>query len=65
MYFEELGLNRNILKAIELKGYKTPSSIQQEAIPAVLTGQDVMAAAQTGTGKTASFTLPIIQYLEG
>ncbi|EOX4224995.1 DEAD/DEAH box helicase, partial [Vibrio cholerae] len=52
-----------ILKAIEEKGYNTPSPIQLQAIPAVLAGKDVMAAAQTGTGKTAGFTLPILELL--
>lgn len=60
MGFSSLGLSAPILKAIQEKGYDTPSPIQLQAIPAVLKGQDVMAAAQTGTGKTAGFTLPIL-----
>jgi len=64
MSFSSLGLSPSYLKAIEDKGYTTPSPIQVEAIPAVLSGKDVMAAAQTGTGKTASFALPILQRLE-
>lgn len=53
-----------ILKAIEEQGYDKPSPIQEQAIPAVLAGKDVMAAAQTGTGKTAGFTLPILERLD-
>lgn len=63
MSFAALNLSPDILQAISEKGYQTPSPIQAEAIPAVLAGHDVMAAAQTGTGKTAGFTLPILQLL--
>ena len=63
MGFTSLGLSAPILKAVEEKGYTTPSPIQAQAIPAVLEGKDVMAAAQTGTGKTAGFTLPILERL--
>ena len=63
MKFSDLGLSATILKNIERQGYDTPSPIQAKAIPAVLQGKDVMAAAQTGTGKTAGFTLPILQRL--
>ena len=63
MSFASLGLSAPILKAIEEKGYTEPSPIQAKAVPAVLTGKDVMAAAQTGTGKTAGFTLPILELL--
>ena len=63
MSFTELGLCEPILKAVAEKGYDQPSPIQAEAIPAVLKGLDVMAAAQTGTGKTAAFTLPILHKL--
>ena len=63
MTFNDLGLSAAILKAIASKGYKTPSPIQAKAIPAILAGGDVMAAAQTGTGKTAGFVLPILQML--
>lgn len=63
MKFTSLGLSEPILKAIQEQGYDTPSPIQAEAIPAVLDGKDVMAAAQTGTGKTAGFTLPILEML--
>ena len=63
MSFDSLGLSADILKALNKKGYTKPSPIQLEAIPAVLRGRDVMAAAQTGTGKTAGFTLPILSIL--
>lgn len=63
MGFTSLGLSAPIQKAIKEKGYTTPSPIQEQAIPAVLEGKDVMAAAQTGTGKTAGFTLPILEHL--
>jgi len=63
MSFDTLGLSAEILKAVTEQGYDTPSPIQAQAIPAVLEGKDVMAAAQTGTGKTAGFTLPILQNL--
>ena len=61
--FTELGLSEALLKAVSDKGYTTPSPIQAQAIPAVISGRDVMAAAQTGTGKTAGFTLPLLQQL--
>lgn len=63
MPFSSLGLSAPILKAVSEQGYNTPSPIQQQAIPAILEGRDVMAAAQTGTGKTAGFTLPLLQRL--
>ncbi|NLQ17664.1 DEAD/DEAH box helicase [Marinomonas sp. M1K-6] len=63
MSFNKLGLSAPILKAIEDQGYTEPSAIQAQAIPAILDGQDVMAAAQTGTGKTAGFTLPLLEIL--
>jgi len=61
--FEQLGLSPSILKAAVEKGYKTASPIQIKSIPVVLQGKDLMAAAQTGTGKTAAFTLPILDIL--
>ncbi|AUT60057.1 DEAD/DEAH box helicase [Paraburkholderia terrae] len=61
--FDQFGLHADILKAIAEQGYTTPTPIQAEAIPVVLGGRDVMGAAQTGTGKTAGFSLPIIQRL--
>ena len=63
MSFASLGLSAPILQAIAEQGYETPSPIQAKAIPAILEGKDVMAAAQTGTGKTAGFTLPILERL--
>ena len=63
MSFSSLGLSEPIIRAIDEKGYSTPTPIQIKAIPAALSGKDVMAAAQTGTGKTASFTLPLLQRL--
>lgn len=64
MTFSELGLCPEILDALTRQGYTTPTPIQAQAIPAVLAGQDVMAAAQTGTGKTAGFTLPILEMIK-
>ncbi len=58
MGFETLGLNANILEAIELTGYTTPTPIQEQAIPVILEGKDLIGASQTGTGKTAAFALP-------
>ncbi|MCK5829832.1 MAG: DEAD/DEAH box helicase [Methylococcales bacterium] len=63
MPFSSLGLSDPLLSAIADAGYSTPSPIQSQAIPAVLKGSDVLAAAQTGTGKTAGFTLPILHRL--
>ena len=63
MSFTSLGLSTPILDALVDKGYETPTPIQVQAIPAILQGKDVMAAAQTGTGKTAGFTLPILERL--
>lgn len=63
MSFNALGLCPQLLQAIEAQGYSTPSPIQEQAIPAIIAGQDVMAAAQTGTGKTAGFTLPLLENL--
>jgi ATP-dependent RNA helicase RhlE len=61
--FSQLGLNQHILGTLKSLGYDTPSPIQAKAIPEILAGRDVMAAAQTGTGKTAGFTLPILTRL--
>jgi len=63
MNFKDLGLCDALLKAIDKKGYTEPSPIQEKAIPQVLKGKDVLASAQTGTGKTAGFTLPMLQLL--
>ena len=65
MSFAELGLSPELLKAVEEAGYNTPTPIQQQAIPVVLMGRDVLGVAQTGTGKTAGFTLPMIDILAG
>lgn len=63
MTFEQLGLCEPLLLALNEQGYREPSPIQAAAIPAILSGRDLMATAQTGTGKTAGFTLPILQRL--
>ena len=63
MDFTELGLSPAALRAVQDVGYKEPTPIQREAIPVILTGRDVLGCAQTGTGKTASFTLPMIDML--
>jgi superfamily II DNA/RNA helicase len=63
--FVELGLSQPVLQAIAEKGYRTPTPIQTQAIPWILMGRDVLGAAQTGTGKTASFTLPMLDILSG
>ncbi len=63
MNFNELGLAEPILRAVREQGYETPTPIQRQAIPAVLNGGDLMAGAQTGTGKTAGFVLPMLQRL--
>jgi ATP-dependent RNA helicase RhlE len=65
MSFSELGLAPELLRALESEGYTQPTPIQSKAIPLVLAGQDLLAAAQTGTGKTAAFTLPILHKLAG
>ena len=63
MQFTDLGLKAELLRAVSEQGYDTPTPIQQKAIPAVMAGHDLMASAQTGTGKTAGFTLPILHRL--
>jgi len=63
MKFNELGLMPSLLKAVNEKGYTDPSPIQEKAIPLILRRKDVLASAQTGTGKTAGFTLPLLQIL--
>lgn len=63
MSFNTLGLSQPILDAVAKQGYDKPSPIQEQAIPAIMKGRDVMAAAQTGTGKTAGFTLPMLELL--
>ncbi len=61
--FEQLGLNANLLKSLKAVGYESPSPIQAEAIPPLLEGRDLLGQAQTGTGKTAAFALPILQHV--
>ena len=63
MKFSDLGLNSTFVKAIEEKGYSKPTPIKAKAIPEILKGKDILASAQTGTGKTAGFTLPLLQRL--
>ncbi|WP_442489888.1 DEAD/DEAH box helicase [Halomonas litopenaei] len=63
MSFSDLGLRAELLRAVTAQGYDTPTPIQRQAIPAVLKGGDLLASAQTGTGKTAGFTLPMLQRL--
>lgn len=64
MQFSQLGLSEQLLQAVEEQGYQTPTPIQAQAIPVVLQGRDVLAGAQTGTGKTAGFTLPLLHILQ-
>ena len=63
MSFKSLGLSEPLLRAVSKKGYETPSPIQVKAIPPILEGKDILASAQTGTGKTAGFTLPLLHLL--
>src|SRR5262245_57858862 len=63
--FEQIGLSARVLEAVRDAGYAAPTPIQAMAIPLILKGRDVMGLAQTGTGKTAAFTLPIIERLLG
>ena len=65
MEFADLGLSPETLKAVSDAGYLTPTPIQEQAIPIVLMGRDVLGVAQTGTGKTAAFTMPMIDILAG
>ncbi|HEY1942846.1 MAG TPA: DEAD/DEAH box helicase [Roseiarcus sp.] len=64
MKFHELGLSEKVLNAVQASGYETPTPIQEQAIPHALQGRDVLGIAQTGTGKTAAFTLPMLSLLE-
>ncbi|MCA3234530.1 MAG: DEAD/DEAH box helicase, partial [Cupriavidus sp.] len=63
MSFSDLGLSDKLVRAVAEQGYTTPTPIQAQAIPAILKGGDLLAGAQTGTGKTAGFTLPMLQLL--
>jgi ATP-dependent RNA helicase RhlE len=65
MQFEDLNIIDPILKALSEEGYTKPTPIQSEAIPIVLQGKDLLGCAQTGTGKTAAFAIPILQLLKG
>ncbi|MCE7614092.1 DEAD/DEAH box helicase, partial [Vibrio fluvialis] len=65
MSFSKLGLSEALTQAVAELGYQKPTTIQTKAIPVILQGQDLIAAAQTGTGKTASFVLPILHKLQG
>ena len=64
MLFKDLGLSAELLQAVEKQGYDEATPIQAQAIPLILEGKDVLAGAQTGTGKTAGFTLPVLQMLQ-
>jgi len=64
MTFEQFGLSGNVLRAVSEQGYTIPTPVQAQAIPVILEGRDIMAGAQTGTGKTAGFTLPMLQLLD-
>src|SRR5512143_1352795 len=63
MSFSSLGLSDALVRAVTEQGYTTPTPVQRQAIPAVLSGGDLLAGAQTGTGKTAGFVLPLLQLL--
>ena len=63
MSFKNLGLQQEIIQAIEEKGYLEATPIQIKALPLIIAGNDILASAQTGTGKTAGFTLPLLQVL--
>ncbi|HEX6690170.1 MAG TPA: DEAD/DEAH box helicase, partial [Burkholderiales bacterium] len=63
--FDSLGLSAELLRAVAEQGYTVPTPIQAQAIPVVLQGRDLLGAAQTGTGKTAGFTLPILEKIKG
>ncbi|MGD9387207.1 MAG: DEAD/DEAH box helicase, partial [Gammaproteobacteria bacterium] len=63
MSFDSLGLQAELLRAVRDEGYTSPTPIQQQAVPDILAGRDMLAGAQTGTGKTAAFTLPMLQRL--
>jgi ATP-dependent RNA helicase RhlE len=64
MKFEELGLAETPLRAVAAQGYSSPAQIQSAAIPSILAGRDLLGCAQTGTGKTAAFALPILHRLD-
>ena len=61
--FDQMHLDERILESLDAEGYKTPTPVQAETIPALMAGRDVLGIAQTGTGKTAAFALPILHHL--
>jgi len=61
--FESLGLSKTLLEAVESEGYTNPTPVQEQSIPPLLAGRDVLGVAQTGTGKTAAFALPVLQIM--
>ena len=63
MSFESIGLSEALVKAVNKQGYTSPTPIQEKAIPLIIDGKDILASAQTGTGKTAGFTLPMLENL--
>ena len=63
MIFDELELSPELLEAVEYMGYRETTPIQEKAIPVILSGRDLIACAQTGTGKTAAFLLPVINFI--
>jgi ATP-dependent RNA helicase RhlE len=65
MSFDTLGLSAELLRAVADQGYSEPTPVQSQAIPVIIQGKDILAGAQTGTGKTAGFTLPLLQHLSG
>ncbi|RPH97693.1 MAG: DEAD/DEAH box helicase, partial [Zetaproteobacteria bacterium] len=65
MSFDQLGLMPELLRAVADQGYTEPTPVQSASIPFVLAGRDLLAGAQTGTGKTAAFVLPMLQHLSG
>ena len=64
MLFSSLNLSKELLDAINKKGYDTATPVQEQVIPLILEGKDILASAQTGTGKTAGFALPLLQKLQ-
>ena len=64
MLFNQLGLTAELLRAVQSQGYETATPVQHKAIPLILEGRDILAGAQTGTGKTAGFALPLLQHLQ-
>ncbi len=61
MTFKDMDINPSIIKAIDQKGYANPTPVQEQAIPTIISGRDLLGCAQTGTGKTAAFAIPILQ----